>query len=63
MVPIWITRYYSGRLSVSWELMTSGREEAKKWALIAPPSSGYKQRDVEEWLSWYATHTDEVPVD
>ncbi|MFW9934238.1 MAG: hypothetical protein ACFFDU_01735, partial [Candidatus Thorarchaeota archaeon] len=58
MVPIWVTQYSSGRLSVSWELMTSGRNEAKKWALLALPSSGYKQRDVEEWLASYIGHKD-----
>lgn len=63
MFPKFLTLYSSGRLSVSWELMTSGREEAKKWALLAPPSSGYKQRDVEEWLTSYGAHIDEVSVD
>jgi hypothetical protein len=63
LVPMQITQYPTGRLSVSWELMTRGRKEAKKWALLAPPSSGYKQKNVEEWLATYLTRTNQVSVD
>lgn len=51
MVPIRITLFETGRISVSWELVTRGRNEALKWALLAPPSSGRKRKQVEQWLS------------
>lgn len=51
MVPIRITLFQTGRISVNWELVTRGRNEVLKWALLAPPSSGRKRRDVEKWLS------------
>ena len=51
MVPLRITLFDTGRISVSWELTTRGRDEALKWALLAPPASGRKRREVERWLS------------
>ncbi len=51
MVPVRITLFETGRISVSWELVTRRRNEVIKWALLAPPSSGRKRKDVEIWLS------------
>lgn len=63
IVPRYITLYQTGRMSVSWELMTRGRNEAIKWALLAPPSSGHKQKNVEDWLSSMVGKPDVVQVD
>jgi hypothetical protein len=63
IVPRYITLYQTGRMSVSWELMTRGRNEAIKWALQAPPSSGHKQKNVEDWLSTMVGIPDVAQVD
>jgi len=63
IVPMRITLYQTGRMSVSWELITKGRNDAIKWALLAPPSSGYKKKDVEDWRSTEVRKSDVVPVD
>jgi hypothetical protein len=63
IVPRYITLYHSSRISVSWELMTRGRNEAIKWALLALPSSGYKQKNVEDWLSTMVEQSDVVQLD
>lgn len=51
MNPLRITLFETGRISVSWELITKRRSEALKWALMAPPSNGRKRKLVEQWLS------------
>lgn len=40
----------SGRVSVIWKANTKNQKNAVRWALLAPPSSGYKRRAVLEWV-------------
>ncbi len=47
---ITIHLYKNGRTSIIWGAKTTGQKDALRWALLAPPSSGYKRRNVEEWL-------------
>ncbi|MHA1962448.1 MAG: hypothetical protein ACW99U_19765, partial [Candidatus Thorarchaeota archaeon] len=45
-------RYYpkSDQLSVRWKARTKGKEDAIRWAQIAPPNDVRKREAVEEWL-------------
>lgn len=43
--------YETGRVSVIWEAYTKSEQDTLRWAVLAPPSSGYKRRYVAEWLS------------
>jgi hypothetical protein len=45
-------RYYpkSDQLSVRWKARTKRKEDAIRWAQIAPPNDVRKREAVEEWL-------------
>lgn len=50
----------SGRVSALWETCTSTQNDALRWAIIAPPSSGYKRRNVLKWLTGNLDTTERV---
>jgi hypothetical protein len=43
--------HQSGRISVIWEIHTQNKDDAKRWAKLAMPSSDPKQTEVIEWLA------------
>jgi hypothetical protein len=43
--------YQSGRVSAIWEIHTRNRNDAKRWAEFAIPSSNPKMTEVKEWLA------------
>lgn len=49
--PMQIHIYETGRVAVQWRGKTASQSDALRWAILSPPSSGYKRTAVEQWLS------------
>ncbi|MFX1577188.1 MAG: hypothetical protein ACFFCF_08425 [Promethearchaeota archaeon] len=46
-----ISLFDSGRVSVTWYAKTRRQKDTINWAVLAAPASGYKRREVENWLA------------
>jgi hypothetical protein len=46
-----ISLFDSGRVSVTWYAKTRRQKDTINWAMFAAPASGYKRREVENWLA------------
>jgi hypothetical protein len=51
--PKQVCLHESGRVSVVWEARTKTAEDAFRWAIQAPPSSGRKLEATNRWLAAY----------
>lgn len=50
--PEYITKYEdTGRISLKWVAKTKSKDDAIKWALLAPPNSSWKNQKVRRWLT------------
>ncbi len=40
----------TGRVSAIWPAKTTGQEDAHKWTILTPPTTGPKRAATQEWL-------------
>lgn len=40
----------TGRITAIWEIQTASQEDALRWMILAPPSSGHKREAVQRLM-------------
>jgi len=56
--PKYVVLHESNRVTAIWQATTTGVNDAVRWGLLAPPSSGYKRQAVQDWLASRAGDTE-----